>query len=64
MSALRSRAFMRGHGPSSNARRAAPTARSTSAGVPIANVAISSLAAGLTWVHVPPSDASHHVPSM
>src|SRR2546421_3883163 len=62
--ALRSRAFIDGHGPSSNARRAARTARSTSSVLPTANVATSSLAAGFTCVHVPPSDASHHVPSM
>src|SRR5438105_4951299 len=64
MRPLRARALMRGHGPSSNARLAAPTARSTSTAEPTANDATSSLAAGFTWVHVPPSEASHHEPSI
>src|SRR4051812_16330678 len=63
-SILRSRAFIDSHGPSSNARRAARTARSTSSALAVAKLATSSLVDGCTWVQVPPSDESHHAPSM
>src|SRR3954466_12955252 len=63
-SILRSRAFIEGHGPSSKALRAACTARSTSAALAVEKRATSSLVAGWTWVHVPPSADSDHWPSM
>src|SRR5437764_10406026 len=63
-SILRSRTFIDGQGPSSKARRAACTARSTSAALATAKRATSSLVVGCTWVHVLPSDDSDHVPSM
>src|SRR5438445_3511387 len=64
MSCLRSRAGRRGQGPSSNARLAAFTARSTSSAVPTAKLATSSLVAGFRWVQLPPSEAPDQVPSM
>src|SRR5439155_21668126 len=62
--AFSSRAVIAGHGPSSKARRAAFTARSTSPAVAMAKRPISSLAAGFTWVHISPPDESTHFPSM
>jgi hypothetical protein len=55
---LRSLAVRRGHGPSSKARRAAATARSTSAAVPMAKLVTTSLVAGLSCSQVPSSEAS------
>ena len=62
--ALRSLALSLGQGPSSKARRAARTARSTSAAEPTAKVVTTSLVAGFDCSQVPPSEASTHCPSM
>ena len=53
--AARSGADMRGHGPSSNARRAAATAASMSAACPSATVAMTSFVVGLSVSNVPPA---------
>ena len=60
----RSVAGSRGHGPSSNARRAALTASSTSAVWPSAASAMTSFVAGLRDSNVPPARLARNVPSM
>jgi hypothetical protein len=61
----RSRALAPGHHvPSSKVRRAAPTARSTSAACESGAVAITSPVAGSNTSNRRPSTASTHVPSM
>ena len=64
MIAPRSRGVIRGHGPSSNALRAAATARSTSAGVACGTVPITSSVAGLTTSRASSPLLSTHSPSM
>jgi hypothetical protein len=59
----RSAGAVRGHGPSSKARRAARMARSISALVPFGACATTSSVAGLMTSNVPPP-ASDHLPSM
>jgi hypothetical protein len=60
----RSAAFIFGQGPSSNARRAAATARSTSAAAPSAASVIGSLVAGSSVVNVAPETLARNCPSM
>ncbi len=55
---------MRGHGPSSNARRAAAIARATSAAVASGTRARTVPSAGLITSRVPPSEASTHALSI
>src|SRR5262245_1248470 len=60
----RSAGAMRGHGPSSNAFRAARAARSTSASPAFASVPLGASDAGLVVVKVSPERAGTHSPSM
>ena len=60
----RSRAAMRGHGPSSNAGAPRPIARETSAAVASGTRAMTLPSAGLITSRVPPSEASTHALSI
>ena len=60
----RSAAAIRGHGPWSNARRAAWTARSTSRSSPFATWALTSSVAGLMVAYVSPDAGGRHWPPM
>ena len=60
----RSAAFIVGQGPSSNARRAAATAASTSAACPSDASVMGSFVAGSSVVNVPPATLSRNSPSM
>src|SRR5437773_3355730 len=60
----RSAGFMRGHGPESNAARAATTARSASSAPALATAQIGSSVAGFIVVYVSPEAASTGAPLM
>ena len=64
MTAARSRGDSHGHGPSSNARRAAATARSMSATVPSGTVPMASSVAGFSTVSTESPSLPVHAPSM
>ena len=64
MTAARSRGLKFGHGPSSKARRAAATARSTSPAVPSGTAPMTSSVAGLSTVRTASPSLSCHAPSM
>ena len=64
MTAIRSSGVIRGHGPWSNARRAAATAASMSAGLPSGTVATTCSECGLTTSMVSPVAGAAQPPSM